>query len=115
MSDAQTKPRTFFDLFSDGQATEDDADECVSAWHNSGDDERRPLTEFLGMTDNEYDLWTMDPRTLPALAAARRPGGPDIESIITDRVRRMRAANDPADRAALFSLTHWLRARGIEA
>jgi hypothetical protein len=115
VSDASTKPRTFFDLFLDGKATEDDVDDYVSAWHDSGDEEQRPLTEFLGMTEGEYAIWTMDRRTLPDIAAARRPSGPTIESLITDRVRRMRAGNDPLDRTALFSLGHWLKARGIDA
>lgn len=115
MSDAETKPRTFFDLFLDGQATRDDMDDFIDAWHDAGDEETRPLTEFLGMTEEEYSVWLMDTRTLPELAAARRPGGPAIESLMADRVRRMRAANDPADRAALFSLGHWLKARGIDA
>jgi hypothetical protein len=74
VSDAPTKPRTFFGLFMDGQATEDQADERVTGWHNSGDEEQRPLTEFLGMTDEEYELWTwtrapspsLPPRAVPA-------------------------------------------------
>ena len=115
MSDVETKPRTFLDLYLAGQATAGDADDFVSAWHNSGDEEQRPLTEFLGMTDDEYDVWTMDDRTLPDIAAARRPDGPTLEALITDHVRRMRARNDPLDRTALFSLGHWLKARGIDA
>ena len=115
MSDASTKPRTFFDLFLDGKATEDDVDDYVSAWHDSGDEEQRPLTEFLGMTEEEYAIWMMDRRLLSELAIARRPGGPTIESLITDHVRRIRAGNDALDRTALFSLGHWLKARGIDA
>jgi hypothetical protein len=115
VSDAETRPRTFFDLFMHGQATRDDMDDFIDAWHDSGDAERCPLTEFLGMTEEEYAVWLMDTRTLPELAAARRPGGPSIVSLMAERVRRMRAAGDPADRAALFSLGHWLKARGIEA
>ncbi|PPQ31541.1 hypothetical protein [Rhodopila globiformis] len=115
MSDAQTRPRAFFDLFIDGQATQDDVDDHVSAWHDSGDEEQRPLAEFLGMTEEEYGIWMMDRRLLPELALARRPGAPTIVSLITDRVRRMRAGNDPLDRTALFSLGHWLKARGIDA
>jgi len=67
------------------------------------------------MTWDEYTNWTMDHRTLPELAAARRRGGPSLTTLMTGRVRRMRAANDPAERAALFSRGHWLKARGIDA
>jgi hypothetical protein len=111
VSDAETKPRTFLDLYLEGQARADDADDFVSAWHNSGDEEQRPLTEFLGMTDDEYNVWTMDDRALPDIAAAHRPGGPTLEALIAERVRRMRAENDPRDETALFCLGNWLKAR----
>jgi hypothetical protein len=113
VSDASTKPRTFFDLFMDGQATRDDVYDFIDAWHDSGDEEQRPLHELLGMTEEEYAFWMMDRRVLPELALARRPGGPPIESLMADRVRRMRAGNDPLDRTSLFG--HWLKARGIDA
>ena len=73
MSEATAKTAIFFDLFMTGQATPADADDAVTAWHNSGDDELRPLTEYLGMTDDEYDIWTLDRRTLPVIAPAARP------------------------------------------
>jgi hypothetical protein len=114
VSDAKAKPRTFFDLFIDGQATAADADDFVTAWHDSGDEEQRPLTQFLGFTEEEYDVWTMDRRILPDIAAARRPGGPALATLVAERVRRMRAANNPIDRSALFSLGHWLAARGVD-
>ena len=114
MSDATTKPRTFFDLFIDGQAIAEDADDFIDAWHDSGDEEELPLTEFLGMTEEEYDVWMMDGRTLPEIAAARRPDSPTLVTLVTERVRQMRAANNPIERGALFSLGHWLRSRGID-
>jgi hypothetical protein len=112
--DVPTKPRIFFDLFMDDQATRDDIDDFIDAWPDSGNNEQRPLHEFLGLTEEEYAVWMMDRRTLPEFALAR-PGGPSIESLITDRVRRMCAGNDPLDRTALFSLGHWRNTRGIDA
>ncbi len=114
MSDAKTKPRTFFDLFIDGQATAQDVDDYVTAWHNSGDEEQRPLTEFLGMTEEGCNIWTMDRRTLPLIAAARRPGGASILTLITEYQRCLRAENNPINRSALHTLGYWLRARGID-
>jgi hypothetical protein len=114
VSDAGTKPRSFFDLFIDGQVGAEDAEDFISAWHDSGDEEQRPLTEFLGLTEEEYAVWMMDRRILSDIAAARRPGGPALATLITERFRRLRAANDPLDRSALFSLGHWLSARGID-
>lgn len=114
MSDVKAKPMTFFDLFLAGQAAATDADDFVTAWHESSDDEQRPLAEFLGFTDDEYDIWTMDRRALQDIAAARRPGGPQLTSLIAERVRAMRAANGPRNRGALLTLTHWLQARGFD-
>jgi hypothetical protein len=114
VSEVGTKPRSFFDLFIDGLVPAKDANDFVTAWHDSGDEEQRPLAEFLGMTGEEYALWMMDRRVLPEIAAARRPGGPALATLMTERVRRMRAANNPIDRTALFSLAHWLRATGID-
>jgi hypothetical protein len=110
VSDIETKPCTFLDLYLEGQATAADANDFVSAWHNSGDEEQRPLTEFLGMTDDEYNVWTMDDRTLPDIVAARRLDGPALETLIAERVRRMRAENDPCNGTALFCLGNWLKA-----
>jgi hypothetical protein len=67
------------------------------------------------MTDDEYNVWTMDDRSLPDIAAARRPGGPTLEALIAERVRRMRAENDPREDTALFCLGNWLKKRGIDA
>ncbi len=113
MSDVSSRPRAFFDLFIDGQATASDADDFVTAWHESGDEENRPLTEYLGFTEAEYDLWTMDPDILPVIASARRPDGPGLLQLVCEHVRGMSDANDPRNRTALFSLGHWLQARGI--
>jgi hypothetical protein len=91
-----------------------DVDDYATAWHGSGDEEHRSLAEFLGLTDEEYSVWMMDSRILPEIAAARRPGGPALTTLMTERVRQMRTANNPVDCTALFSLGHWLRARGID-
>jgi hypothetical protein len=114
VSETTAKIPTFLDRFMDGQATANDADDCVTAWHESGEEEKRPLAQYLGMTDEEYAVWTMDDRTLSDLAAARRPGGPSLVALMTERFRRMRAANDPMDRSSLHTMGYWLRARGID-
>lgn len=114
MSEVRSKPRVFFDLFLEGEVTAKQADDFIDAWHDSGDEEKRPLAEYLGMTDEEYSVWTMDRRILPEIATARRTGGSSLITLMTEHVRQMRAANDPIDRTALFSLGHWLHARGID-
>lgn len=114
MSEAGTGSRAFFDLLVDVQVSAGDVDDYVTAWHDSGDEEHRSLAEFLGLTDEDYAVLMMDSRILPEIAAARRPGGPALTTLMTERARQMHTANNPVDRAALFSLGHWLRARGID-
>jgi hypothetical protein len=29
----------------------------IDKWHNSGDEETRPIYEYLGMTKEQYALW----------------------------------------------------------
>lgn len=53
-------------------------------------------------------------RILPEIATGRRTGGLSLVMLVTERACLMQAANDPTDRTALFSLCHWLRARGID-
>jgi hypothetical protein len=36
--------------------TADQANNYVDAWHESGDEETRSLAEYLGMSDDEYDI-----------------------------------------------------------
>jgi len=114
VSEVGIKPKTFSDLFLEGEATADAADDFIDRWHDSGDEERRPLTKYLGMTDEVYELWMMDRRMLPEIVSARRPGGLPLITLATEYMRRMLAANDPIDRTALFALGHWLRARGVD-
>ena len=43
-------------------------------WHASDDKEQRSLAAYLGLTDEEYDVWLMDTDALPQILAARRTG-----------------------------------------
>jgi hypothetical protein len=112
VSDTQSQPRPFFDLFGDGKAAATDIDDFIDAWHESGNAEQRSLAEFLGLTDDEYSLWLMDRRTLPAIAGARR-SGQTLEAAVAERLEQLQAANDPIDRTAVFALGNWLKARGV--
>jgi hypothetical protein len=104
---AQTSP-TFFTLYSEGRATAEQADDFVEAWHESGDEETRSLAEHLGMSEQEYDVWLMTPRALPAILAARRTGRP-LREFVAPFYDQLRTANDPRDASVLHTMGYWLR------
>lgn len=54
-----------------GTAQLDNIDDFVSAWHDSKTD-TQPLSDFLGMTREEYQNWVADPDTLPHIVEIRR-------------------------------------------
>ncbi len=76
VSDVHTKPPAFMTLYEQGLATAEQADNAVEAWHESGDDEQRSLSEYLGMSETEYDVWCMAPDALPIILRARREPTP---------------------------------------
>lgn len=57
MSEAQPKRLTFLDLYSDGKVQAAQIDDFIDVWHESDDREQRSLSEFLGMTEDEYPVW----------------------------------------------------------
>jgi len=50
-------PKSFAELYAHGAVTLDAIDNYVEEWHDSGDDETRPLHEYLGLTHSEYARW----------------------------------------------------------
>jgi len=106
VSEVQHETQTFFSLYGDGLISADQIDDFVEAWHNSGDEEKRSLSEYLGMTDDEYAIWVMSHGALPSILAARRgqqPLAAAVAEYLTDLKR-----NHPANRPAIHALSHWL-------
>ncbi len=106
MSEVRSRTSAFFDLYNAGQVPESAIDDFVEAWHVSGDEERRPLSRFLGMTEDEYSVWVLDGRTLPVLRAARR----EQEKLVIAVARYLdglRTAMNPVDRAVIHALSRW--------
>ncbi len=114
MSEVKATALSFVQLVERGLASPDGADDFVEAWHESGDEEQRPLSEYLGFSEAEFTLWLIDTRLLPDLIEARHSGKPHAR-IVAEHLGRMRCANDPTDGTAIYRLTHWLKARGIDA
>ena len=109
MSDIAQETQTFFSLYGSGHAPADAIHDFIEAWHETGDDEQRPLSEYLGMTAEEFGVWVITPRVLPVILAARRANRP-LAEFVRPFVEKLRADANPNDRSVLFALGHWLAA-----
>lgn len=108
MSDIAHEAPSFLTLYSDGRVTADQVDDYVDAWHKSGAEEVRSLSEYLGMTDEEYGVWVMTPRALPVIVAARRFGRP-LWEFVAPFYEQLRAAAAPDDKPVLHAMGYWLK------
>jgi len=108
VSDILDGTQTYFTLYSQGLVNEDQVDDFVEAWHESGDEETQSLAEYLGMTDEEYGVWFITPRLMPSILAARRSGRP-LQEFVRPFFEQLRKAGDPKDAPVLHTLGYWLR------
>ncbi|MEA4822251.1 MAG: hypothetical protein VB122_08525 [Erysipelotrichales bacterium] len=67
-----SEKKTFIDLCLDGQADLSDINDFVDAWHEGDDD--RELNEYLGMSDDEYEMWIKNPTSIRHILYCRRFG-----------------------------------------
>ena len=67
------------------------------------------LPVYLGLSEEEYDVWVCDPFSLPHILAARRSGR-RLAEMMAARFEEMRRANHPSDSTILFALGNWLKA-----
>ena len=61
---------TFFDLYMAGKASVDDLDDFLVRWHQSPGDQS--VSEYLGLTEEQYFAWCDDPAKLEAELARLR-------------------------------------------
>jgi hypothetical protein len=94
-------------LYEQGLATAEQAYNAVEAWHESGDDEQRSLSEYLGISETEYDVWCMAPGSMPIILQARRERT-SLRDLLAHYLAELRLAADPSDRSVVFALGHWL-------
>ena len=62
--------RSFVDKCLAGDAFAHEMDDFIDKWHEGGEDQE--LHEFLGMTEQEYDVWVERPESLSYILFARR-------------------------------------------
>jgi hypothetical protein len=111
VSEVRPKGLSFLELYGKGTVAADQIDDFIDAWHDSDDEEKRPLAEYLGMTDDEYSVWLASHQALPLLVGARRDGTPLVEAVRRHWADLHRAAL-PADETAIHVLSHWLDHHG---
>ncbi len=107
MSNVSSIVSTFFDLYSRGDVSADRVNDFIAAWHASDDNEQRTLAAYLGLTDEEYDVWLMDTDALPQILSARRTGR-GLKEVVAEYVAALQRAARPQDRSSLYALGHWL-------
>ncbi|HEY1932315.1 MAG TPA: hypothetical protein VGG99_09910 [Acetobacteraceae bacterium] len=108
MSSVRSLAPTFLDLYSRGEVAADRISDFIGEWHESDDTEERSLAAYLGLTDEEYDVWLMDTDTLPVLLSARRTGR-HLHDVVADYLADLQRKARPEDRSSIYALGHWLR------
>jgi hypothetical protein len=77
------KQQRFLDLYLEGQASADDINDSIDAWHaGSG---KESIHDFLGMTEEEYARWLRNPDQLPQIARARKEAQPLLKTRVKTR------------------------------
>ena len=108
MSDVRPQAASFLDLYRDGHVEARQIEDFIEAWHDSDASEQRPLSEFLGMTEDEYTVWMASRKALPAVLAARQTGRPLVD-LVAEHLAQLQRAALPADRSAIHVLSHWMK------
>ena len=99
---------TFIENAVAGSLAGEDMDDFIDQWHASPGG--LELFEYLGMTEDEYDVWLRDPRFLEFIVQARAeaPGRTDRLDAILNVAQR----DDSEDAQRLVA---WLREAGLVA
>jgi len=65
---------SFVDRYLDGSVPEEGIGRFVEAWHEGRGGADMGLHQYLGMSWEEYQLWSANPSHLPLILASRRDG-----------------------------------------
>lgn len=100
--------KKFIDLCLSGDAFLDEIDDYIDQWHE-GEGEDLELHEFLGMSEEEYNLWLKCPKQLATIVSARERSI-SIEEAMNDEVYELVARADKADQ--ISRIKEWLAKKG---
>jgi hypothetical protein len=111
MSESQ-KMQSFMDLYTNGYVMDDEVDDFVDQWHESPymDETSVSLSDYLGMTDEEYEVWLHDASVLPHIVRARQKRIP-LDDVLHDHVEDMLLAARADNKTAVEALGKWLSRR----
>ncbi|WP_445345777.1 hypothetical protein [Acinetobacter bohemicus] len=102
---------TFIDQCLSGDVFLDEIDNFIDKWHEGEAGEDQELFEYLGMSENEYILWSSMPSILPQIIYARRNHS-SIEDVLYENQYKIAARSEKADQ--LNSIRSWLKKKGYE-
>lgn len=103
----------FMDLLLRGEALVADIDDFIDAWHEAPDGSTvasMSLSEYLGMTADEYQLWVEHPDSLRFIAAAPKTKQP-VGQLLASRDQLGLAARS-SDQTEAERLIQWLIKHG---
>jgi|JI8StandDraft_2_1071088.scaffolds.fasta_scaffold57040_2 hypothetical protein len=98
--------QSFIELALRGEVLSDEIDEFIEIWHSSDPD--CELHEFLGMSWEEYSLWSTDPDSLTLIISSRHENIP-LQEAVNDNLQaseRLAARSDEAGKLTI--LKRWI-------
>jgi len=66
--------KSFIELILSGKTSVEKIDDFIDEWHENPSE--LSLSQFLGLTEEEYAVWVRDPSALPGIVDARLNGQP---------------------------------------
>lgn len=105
---SESNSKTFFELYKDGHAMEDEVDDYIDLWHDS-----KPacsLSEYLGLTDEEYSIFLTDASALPFILLSRQKKQP-LQSVLAQRLQELTVAARSSDKTTEHAIKLWLKDR----
>ena len=111
MSEVRTETRepSFFDLYSRGEATADQIDDFVGRWHEDEEPWAKDMAlhEYLGLSEQEYQVWVYDRDALPQILAARRERQP-LREVIANHLDALIHEDRRVNGTKIYGLRIWL-------
>ncbi len=106
-------PPTYMDLLLSGKALQEDIEDFVADWHNAPEGTApasQKLEDFLGMSWDDYRLWTEHPESLRFIALAHKVGQP--VAAVLQEIESTGVAARAEDQSEARKLLQWLIDRG---
>lgn len=98
---------SFIDELIAGNALLEDIDDFVDKWHEQ--DTGMRLHEYLGLTEEEYQVWLLNPDIIPIVLKARIEDRNSLEMIGTEVYAMAARSTNPS---TFSHLQKWLTEKG---